>query len=186
VLPLKDSGHFHAATWRIKGRNIIVVKQKTMSEARWIVDLLHELWHASQSPELPEHSVIELLNPADSTSDALIEEQIATDFAADVVFRGKADELAEECAQTSSQRLEWLKSAVQQVAAKRNVRVDLLANYLAYRLSLEGEDWWGTATRLQTTTADPWEQVRDFMVQKANLGILSGSDRELLTQALRN
>ncbi len=90
VLPLKDSGHFHAATWRIRGRNVIVIKQKTRSEARWMIDLLHELWHAAQNPELPEHSVIEG-DPPYPSSEQLMEEQIATDFAADVVFKGRAD-----------------------------------------------------------------------------------------------
>lgn len=182
ILPLKDTGHFHAATWRIRGRNVIVVKQQTLSEARWIIDLLHELWHAAQNPELPEHGVIED-EPPYSNSDQLTEEQIATDFAADVVFKGRADDLAEECAVASNRRLEWLKSAVQKVASKHNVRVDLLANYLAYRLSLEGQNWWATATRLQSPQIDPWQQVRDFIVGNLKWDVLSDSDRNLLSQA---
>ena len=183
VLPLKDAGHFHGATWRIRGRNVIVIKQKTQSEARWIIDLLHELWHAAQNPELPEQAVIEA-EPPYANSEQLMEEQIATDFAADVVFKGRADELAEECAAVSNRRMEWLKSAVQKVALKHSVRVDLLANYLAYRLSLEGQNWWGTATRLQGKTVDPWQQVRDFVVANLNWEALSTIDRELLSQAL--
>jgi transcriptional regulator with XRE-family HTH domain len=183
VLPLKDSGHFHAATWRIRGRNVIVIKQQTRSEARWMIDLLHELWHAAQNPELLEHSVIED-EPPYSSSEQLMEEQIATDFAADVVFKGRADELADECAVVSNRRMEWLKSAVQKVAAKHSIRVDLLANYLAYRLSLEGQNWWGTATRLQDTQSDPWQEVRDFVVGNLKWDALSTTDRDLLSQAL--
>jgi transcriptional regulator with XRE-family HTH domain len=183
ILPLKDSGHFHAATWRIRGRNVIVIKQQTSSEARWIIDLLHELWHAAQNPELPEHGTIEA-DPPYSNSDQLIEEQIATDFAADVVFKGRADELAEECALTSNHRMEWLKSTVQKVSTKHNVRVDLLANYLAYRLSLEGQNWWGTATRLQSTKTDPWQEIRDFVLGNLKWDILSDMERGLLSQAL--
>jgi hypothetical protein len=183
VLPLKDGGHFHAATWRIRGRNVVVIKQQTSSEARWIIDLLHELWHAAQNPELAEHTIIEA-DPPYSDSEQLMEEQIATDFAADVVFRGKADELAEECALTSNRRMEWLKSAVQKVAARHNVRLDLLANYLAYRLSLEGQNWWGVATRLQGETGDPWLEVRDFVLGNIRWDTLSDPDRALLSQAL--
>lgn len=183
ILPLKDSGRFHAATWRVRGRNVIVIKQQTRSEARWIVDLLHELWHAAQMPEMSEHSVVEG-EPPYSSPEQLMEEQIATDFAADVVFKGKADELAEDCAVTSNLRTEWLKSAVQSVAAKYDVRVDMLANYMAYRLSLEGQNWWATAARLQSTEMDPWEEVRDFVVANLKWHNLGGPDRELLSQAL--
>lgn len=186
ILPLKDSGHFHAATWRVRGRNVIVLKQKTQSEARWIIDLLHELWHAAQSPELPEHGVIEANEICAGTEEELIEEQIATDFAADVVFKGKADQLADECADVSSRRMEWLKSAVQKVAAKNDVRVDLLASYLAYRLSLEGQNWWGTASTLQTTSTDPWQEVRDFIIGRIGWDLLSAGDRELLSLALQS
>jgi transcriptional regulator with XRE-family HTH domain len=185
ILPLKDSGQFHAATWRVRGRNVIVIKQQTSSEARWIIDLLHELWHASQNQELPEHSVIEA-EALYLTADQVIEEQIATDFAADVVFKGRADDLADQCATASSQRMEWLKSAVQKTAKASDVRVDLLANYLAYRLSLEGQNWWATASRLQTQGPDPWECVRDFVVGNIKWESLHGGDRQLLEQALHN
>jgi len=185
ILPLNDSGQFHAATWRIRGRNVIVIKQQTSSEARWIIDLLHELWHASQSQEVSEHGVIE----ADAlylTADQLIEEQIATDFAADVVFKGRANELAEQTAETSNHRLEWLKSAVQKVAKANDVRTDLLANYLAYRLSLEGQNWWGTAAKLQPEGPDPWESVRDFVAGNIRWDAVHGGDRQLLEQALQS
>jgi len=183
VLPLKDSGQFHAATWRVRGRNVIVIKQQSSSEARWIIDLLHDLWHAAQSPELSEHSIIED-KPPYSDEQQLMEEQTANDFAADVVFRGKSTDLAEECAAECSKRLEWLKSAVQRVATRRGVRVDLLANYLAYRLELEDQDWWGAATNLQIHGADPWREVRDFVVSKLKWDTLVDEDRTLLGQAL--
>jgi hypothetical protein len=183
ILPLKDSGQFHGATWRVRGRNVIVIKQQTQWEARWIIDLLHELWHAAQKPELSEHGVVED-EPPYSDELQLMEEQTATDFAADVVFQGRSDDLAEECAVVSNQRMEWLKSAVQTVAAKHNVRVDLLANYLAYRLSLEDQDWWGTAAKLQTTKVNPWQEVRDFLVGNLKWESLNEGDRDLLSQAL--
>jgi|SRR5882724_367088 len=183
VLPLKDSGQFHAATWRIRGRNVIVLKQQSPSEARWIIDLLHDLWHAAQSPELPEHAIIEDVPPYNDEQQ-LIEEQAATDFAADVVFNGRSTDLADECAMECNKRMEWLKSAVQKVATRRNVRVDLLANYLAYRLDLEGQDWWGTATKLQNRDVDPWQKVRDFVIGNLKWDTLGEGDQDLLAQAL--
>jgi transcriptional regulator with XRE-family HTH domain len=185
ILPLKDSGQFHGATWRIRGRNVIVLKQKTQWEARWIIDLLHELWHVMQNPELPENEVIEGDALRAPTEEEQIEEQIATDFAADVVFKGQADALAEECAIACSRRTEWLKSAVQRVAARNNVRVDLLANYLAYRMASDGQNWWATAAKLQTLGGEPWQEVRDFVINRIKWEVLGGSDRELLSLALQ-
>jgi transcriptional regulator with XRE-family HTH domain len=185
ILPLNDTGHFHAATWRIRGRNVIVIKQQTSSEARWIIDVLHELWHASQNPEIPEHGVVEA-EALYLTADQLIEEQIATDFAADVVFRGRANDLAEQAAEKCNQRMEWLKSAVQKVSTMNDIRTDLLANYMAYRLSLEGQNWWGTAVTLQVHGPDPWESVRDFVVENIKWDAVHGGDRQLLEQALQS
>jgi transcriptional regulator with XRE-family HTH domain len=185
ILPLKDAGQFHAATWRIRGRSVIVLKQTTQSEARWIIDLLHELWHAMQSPELPEYAVIEGDALRAATEDEQIEEQVATDFAADVVFQGRAEELAEECAVACARRTEWLKSAVQKVAARNHVRVDLLANYLAYRMASEGENWWPTASKLQGVGREPWQEVRDFVIGRIKWDALAGGDRELLSLALQ-
>ncbi|HRA90262.1 MAG TPA: helix-turn-helix transcriptional regulator, partial [Planctomycetaceae bacterium] len=59
VLPLDDSGAFHGAFWRCDFRNVIVLKQQTKSLARWLNDLLHELYHAGQEPEQAERTVIE-------------------------------------------------------------------------------------------------------------------------------
>jgi transcriptional regulator with XRE-family HTH domain len=183
ILPLKDSGQFHAATWRVRGRNVIVIKQKSSSEARWIIDLLHDLWHAAQSPELAQHGIVEELPPYND-EEQLMQEEAANDFAADVVFNGKSTDLAEECAIECNKRLEWLKSAVLKVAKRHDIRVDLLANYLAYRLEQEGQNWWATATKLQRADVDPWQQVRDFVIGKIKWEALGGGDRELLAQAL--
>jgi transcriptional regulator with XRE-family HTH domain len=183
ILPLKDTGQFHGATWRVRGRNIIVIKQQTEWEARWIIDLLHELWHAAQKPELSEHSVVEE-EPPYSDEVQLMEEEDAANFAADVVFQGRSDDLALECAVASNKRTEWLKSAVQKVAAKHSVRADLLANYMAYRMSLEDQDWWSTAAKLQSTQVNPWQEARDFLVGNLKWDALNDGDRSLLAQAL--
>ena len=183
VLPLNDPGSFHGATWRIRGRNVVVIKQKTASEARWIIDLLHELWHAGQDPDNLEHATIE----AESlymTLNQQIDEEIATDFAADVVFKGKADELAEAAAKASNGRIEWLKGAVQRTADSYEVRPDLLANHLAFRLAREDKDWWATAASLQSNDNDPWNSVRNVALEYVDWDALRGQDKLLLEQAL--
>jgi hypothetical protein len=58
---------------------------------------------------------------------------------------------------------------------------------MAFRLSLQGENWWGTATNLQaqdTDYTDPWQTARDFLLERANFGRLNEVDRNLLLQAL--
>jgi len=184
ILPLSDPGVFHGATWRVQFRNVVVVKQRTTSEARWMTDILHELWHAAQSPELPESGVIEL-DPRSEAYTQSVDEEIATDFAADVLLNGKAEELAEECAAVCNRRMEWLKNAVQKVATRNAVREDVLANYLAYRVKMEGQDWWATATSMQRTRQDAWQLVREPILLRTDWNRLSPPDRELLQKSLQ-
>jgi transcriptional regulator with XRE-family HTH domain len=183
VLPLNDVGTFHGATWRVQGRNVIVVKQRTKSEARWMIDILHELWHAAQNQELPEHGYVEA-DPRSSAYADSVDEEIATDFAADVLLEGRAEDIAQQCARVSNKRLEWLKSTVVKVARSNKIREDVLANYLAYRLAQEGEDWWATASVLQRSSHDPWELVRDIALTRIQWSQLCPPDRELLAKSL--
>ena len=81
VLPLQESGGFHGACWRVDGRNVIVLKQTSNSNGRWIVDLFHEVKHTSQHPELPNFAWIETLDPKEIDDD---EEEEATDFGVDI------------------------------------------------------------------------------------------------------
>ncbi len=185
VLPLSDSGAFHGACWRLKGRNVIVLKQRTSSYARWIIDLLHEIWHLGNRPVNEDVAVVEPeVIAKDAPSDFIDEEAEATDFAGEVALGGRAEELAEECVRVAHGKLEWLKNAVVSVAKEQNVAVDLLANYMAYRLSLQGENWWGAAQNLQPHKDDPWRIARDFAIIRANFENVNPIDKELLLQAL--
>jgi transcriptional regulator with XRE-family HTH domain len=183
VLPLRDSGAFHGATWREAGRNVVVVKQRTSSLSRWLNDLIHELYHAGQEPEKPEREVIE----ADETSPERresVEEQNATRFSGDVILAGRAEELVSYCVQSAGRRVERLKAIVPKIAVREGVPTDALANYLAFRLSLQGVNWWGAATNLQPKDKDPWLLARDWVLPKLDLSRLDQVERDLLTQAL--
>ena len=183
VLPLRDRGVFHGACWRTEGRNVIVLKQRTLSTARWLHDLFHEVYHAGQEPELPQRTTIET---GDSPLDwrLLPEERAATRFASEVVLDGRAEELAQLCVKETRGNLEWLKNVVPRVAAKAGVRADALANYMAFRLSLHGQDWWATATTLQAVDSDPWKVARDVFLEHANFTPVDELDRKLLERAL--
>lgn len=186
VLPLNDSGAFHGAFWRVEGRNVIVLKQQTKSAARWLFDLLHELWHAAQEPELDERTVIEDSETAQDRRESK-EEQTATRFSGHIVLAGRAEELVKLCQEEAKGSIELLKQVVPLVAARENVSVASLANYMAFRLSLQGENWWGAATNLQTEDTDytnPWQTARDFLLERANFGHLNEVDRNLLLRSL--
>ena len=183
VLPLQDPGAFHGACWRVDQRNVIVLKQGTRSVARWLIDLLHELRHAGQAPDQDQLAVIEAGEATPGGWDAP-EEQAATHFAGDVVLAGRAEELAELCVQAAHGSVERLKAVVPRVAAREHVPADALANYMAFRLSLQGHNWWGAATNLQEAGPDPWQTTRDLLLAQANVDRLNDVDRTLLLQAL--
>jgi hypothetical protein len=180
VVPLADPGAFHAVVWRAAGRNAIVLKQQTRTPSRWAFDLLHEIRHAGEEPDAEEYAIID----DDDSSPTDAAEMAANHFAGNVLLDGRAEELTEECVQEAKGRLEYLKSVVARVARRNGVQTADLANYLAYRLSLQGENWWGAAMNLQEGGPDPWETARDAFLRRADLHALNPLDRGLLTQAL--
>lgn len=183
VLPLNDAGTFHGACWRFGGRNVIVLKQRTRSVARWLHDLLHEYYHAAQNSDLEEHPVIEASEMSPERRNSR-EEQDASAFAGDVMLDGKAEQLAEKCVAEAKGKVEWLKNAVPRVAANASVPVDALANYMAFRLSLQGLNWWGAASNLQEDGSALLCSPREFLLENTRLSVLNPVDRELLLRAL--
>ncbi|WP_368563145.1 helix-turn-helix domain-containing protein [Pseudoxanthomonas sp. UTMC 1351] len=183
VIPLGDSGAFHGACWRVGGRNVIVVKQKSRYLSRWIFDLLHEWHHAGQSPEEATHAWIEEgeLTSSRRTSP---EELAANNFAGNVVLNGLAEDLVQECVKNARGKIPLLKSIVPDVAGRAGVAVDYLANYLAWRLSLQGLNWWGAASNLQTQTGDPFMIARKVFYERFDFGSVDPVDAQLLNRAL--
>ena len=51
---------------------------------------------------------------------------------------------------------------------------------MAFRLSLQGINWWGTATNLQAAGPDPWFATRDLLLQQTDFTHLNEVDRTLL------
>ncbi len=183
VIPLRDSGSFHGAFWRIEGRPVIVLKQRVSSNARWLIDLLHEYYHAVQTEGEGSSEIVE-------TSDSPFErrssstEREATQWASAVALDGREQELAELCVNEANEEVPRMKAAVQKVARQEGVAVELLANYLAYRMAQQEFDWWGVATNLQDIDARPWEAARDIFLESVQLYRLDRLDRELFTRAL--
>lgn len=182
VLPLNDKGVFHGACWRVNHRNVIVLKQRTMSDSRWLFDLLHELRHAGQDTDKDQFAVIEA---SDDTQEVQIaeEEKTASQFAGNVILDGRAEELIDMCVKSAG-NIPRLKRVVPVIAQREHVSIDALANYMAFRLSLQNEDWWGAANNLQIPSTAAWQISRDFLLRNANFEILDEANRDLLLRAL--
>jgi transcriptional regulator with XRE-family HTH domain/Zn-dependent peptidase ImmA (M78 family) len=183
VLPLNDSGAFHGACWRIGGVNVIVLKQSLRYPARWLFDLLHELRHAGDNPEAEEFEVVEASETSDERRNSKDEQQ-ASWFAGQVALEGKAEELVKECLVFAESDLRRLKVAVETIAKRQQVSASQLANYMAFRLSLQGENWWGVASNLQDKSYDPLAHARDVFFNRFSFKDLDQSDSDLLSLAL--
>ena len=186
VLPLNDSGVFHGASWNIDGRHVIVLKQCTQSHARWIFDLLHELYHVFMHLDKDNTSVVEVeeLNPFSNNES--IEELEANSFANQVIFGSRAEELAEQCVSIAKWDIRNLSKAVIQVAKKEKIREDFLSNYMAFRLSFQGENWWSSAIKMQVTEPNPFTITTEFLKNKIQINKLSPIDFNLLNTAITN
>jgi transcriptional regulator with XRE-family HTH domain/Zn-dependent peptidase ImmA (M78 family) len=183
VLPLKDAGAFHGACWRVEGRNIIVLKQQTNSTARWLFDLIHEIWHVGQEPEKDELTVIEESESAQERQDSE-DEEAASQFAGDVVLDGRAEELVGMCVKEAKGDIKFFKKILPLIASREQVSTASLANYMAFRLSLQGENWWATATKLQDNENAPWQTARNVLLEHVDFSPLNEFDLILLQQAL--
>lgn len=185
VLPLNDSGAFHGATWRFAGRNVVVLKQRSNFGSRWLSDLVHELFHAGEEPERSEFEVVELPETSEERRQ-LKSEQHAERFSSEAILGGRAEELTQICVSNARGRVQLLKDVVQRIAKKESVNQGVLANYIAFRLSMEGINWWGTATNLQTDTLPPLNSIRDIFFERFDFQRLSDEEYAVLSLALND
>lgn len=184
VLPLGDRGTFHGACFREDGNNVIVLKQQTASEDRWLHVLLHEFRHAGEKPEQKTREVIELSEASQERRQSE-EEETCSEFAGEVMLDGRAETLVDACVEMTNGRVPLLTSVLPKIAIRENVSVGALANHMAFRLWQDGvTNWWGAAANLQQPNAGMWLIARDLFLQNAEFDGLGETDRELLQQAL--
>jgi hypothetical protein len=151
------------------------------SSGRWLNDLLHEVDHLRDPRRGELRSWIEL-GDISEWSDAP-EERHANDFAADILFSGRAEPVLTRCLQAAQGSVQRLKAVVPQVAEQAEVPVDVLANHLAFRLSVQGINWWATAASFQEHTT-PWRHAADLLLSRLDLAALDAVDRAALIDAL--
>ncbi len=102
VMPLRDKGLFHGASWNIEGRHIIILKQTSSSQAKWLFDLLHELYHVFAHLEDANTSVIESEEIGPSSDQSSIEEAEANSFAHKVLFNDQTEQILNKCLELAS------------------------------------------------------------------------------------
>lgn len=183
VIPLADTGTFHGACWKTSDRYSIVLKQVTKYQGRWLFDLAHELGHILQHLSENQSSIIEIdeISPFHESD----EEWEASEFASNLLFGRDVEKLAELCVEVAQNKVEKLKSAVIQVATNEHVPVDLLANYIAFRLNKTNNiNWWGAANNLQITETSPWLISKQMLLKNIKPGNLNSEDFNLLLRAL--
>lgn len=183
IMPLSDGGQFHGACWRMEGRNVVVMKQRTPHTGRWLFDLLHELYHVSQRPEETDFLVLEAAETSVERRES-DEEIRASQFAGEVALRGQAENLTQVVINQSNGDIRRVKSLVSQVAEAHDIDVGLFANYLAFRLQMQGINWWGAAANLQRSSEDPWEIARDVFCERFSFEGIDATDQSILDRAL--
>lgn len=184
IVPLKDSGIFHGAAWNINGKLVIVLKQQVSSHAKWIFDLLHEIYHALVHLKDLDEIILETneISPVSQNDDP--REIEANSFASQVIFNGNPEPFAQEAVAIAKGKIENLKTAVEDVSLKHDIRKDSLANYLAYRLAYQDNQWWATAESLQQKEPDPYEIAKSILLENISMDKLGSIDYNLLSTAL--
>ena len=185
VVALDDIGSFHAACFHEDERQVIILKQRTQSQSRWMFDLLHELWHVIKNPsEQLVHASPESKETSEYEEETSDEERKASQFAGAALLGKNPQKLAEACIKEGKRDIGKLKIAIKNVAQKEGVPVDALANYMAFRLSLEEYNMWGIAENLQEVGNDPRIIIRNILLEHVDLSTLSNPDLDLLRHAL--
>ena len=182
VFPLRDSGVFHGAVWKIRERFVIALKQVTMLETRWLYDLLHEIGHIASGHVTDDLSLIEDAEISERSTE--VEEKEANTWAVNALFDGDIEQIEDAVVEACNSDTRRLKSAVIEVAHQYNVNVGALANHIAYRMSAEGQNWWSTAHALQLGCVNPFETTRDVLLEELQLRVLNEFDRNLIMRAL--
>ena len=181
VLPLSDTGYFHGACFRENFRNVIILKQKNQSTSRWLFDLCHELFHTFLQKD--EKNLMTISNETINNFNAK-NELNCNEFAASILFNGKQEELTQLSVKLANGNIRFLKKAVKIVAKEKQINEGILANYLAYRLTQQNINWWGTAENIQKADKNAFEIARDIFINRVDTNKINILDKELLMQAL--
>jgi transcriptional regulator with XRE-family HTH domain len=183
IFPLQDRGEFHGACWLIGGRPVICLKQRTTFRARWLFDLLHEIYHVLNHLSEERTAIVE----AEVIGDSHEQEEIdASDFATCAQLSSAHHELAERAVARAGGDIARLKRVLRDFAASEGVDVGALANYFARRLDDEGHGagFWGVAANLQADERDALTLALAALSERLDWSRLDVEEQAVLRGAL--
>ena len=143
-------------------------------------DLFHELYHVIyDNDQIIHNSDFRTMIKEGMPED----ENMANKFANAFLLGPNYQDLVNTCLKHANYDLALLKSSVQTIANRKSLPVDILANLVAYNLSLQNKDWWGAAENLQTKDPiyKPQSIVNNVLLQRININLLSKPDLDILT-----
>lgn len=174
VIPLNIHGSFHGACLDFDETKAIVLSQQNKTISRWKFDLLHELYHAL----VMEYSLyIERTDIMDQNED---EEKQASEFASYVIFGQEMESVLELILSKSGGHMSLVKDSTISVADEFNLNVDDLANYVAFRISKGGLNFWGTAMNLQKDRRNPMDILLTYLRNEINIVHINSFELEVL------
>lgn len=184
LVPLADRGQFHGACWLVGGRPVIVLKQTTALDSRWVFDLGHELCHVLRHLRAGHEAIIEL---DEIGRDHYDEEADASDFAGELLL-GDPDRLAHAVVNAAGADGRRIWDKIAPVAQREEVNAGVLANYMAHRLDRESifKAGWGAAANLQRGDTDAPSTARALLLERLDWSRLTEDDAQVLAGALRS
>lgn len=174
VIPLNIHGSFHGACLDFSETKAIVLSQQNKTISRWKFDLLHELYHAL----VMEYSLyIERTDIMDQNED---EEKQASEFASYVIFGQEMESVLELILAQSGGHMSLVKDSVISIGEEFGLNIDDLANYVAFRISKGGLNFWGTAMNLQKDRRNPADILLSYLRNEINLAHINTFEFEVL------
>ena len=159
-------------------------KQATPLESRWLYDALHESGHIKNGDVTDDQSLVEDQEISPESSGP--EEEAANEWAEDTLFDSRSDAIEDAITEACRGRLQSLKAALPRVAQDYNINVGALANYMAYRLAQQRENWWGAAHGLQDGGKESLRGRQGRVARMHEYLQVVGVDRALLQRALND
>lgn len=182
VMSLADRGQFHGACWLVGGRPVVVLKQTTALDSRWVFDLGHELCHVLRHLRAGHDAIIEL----DEIGRDHDEEEVeASDFAGEALL-GEPDRLAHAVVEAAGGRGNRIWAAIAPVARTEDVDAGVLANYVAHRLDREDiyKGGWAAAANLQRGDTGAPATARSLLLEHLDWQQLAKDDAQVVAGAL--
>ncbi|SRR6266851_161103 len=179
VVPIRGSGAFAAASWRVNGRPVIILKDSRPFAPFWLFDLAHELGHIALG-HASESAVVDVDSPTPERSSDTQEEQ-ANRFALELVLP-RYEELLTAVRQDARGDYMRFKFSVQRIAQRARVSEGMLAMVAAYALTEIGQykDRWGSASNLARPEGQGRAIVQNALRMHLNIDRLPRLEREIV------